>query len=143
MNKELICIMDMPSEIRKILKEDLGIDPPVKDNTYHAINEAHCYYQLAEYPHSVYSNLAREIFVPCFHKRMFVEIPDGLSEQIEDALRAPVPKKKLIISSTPLGAGRWAQHGMSHETDALNYFIMPSKPFLICPHVPGWPHFDL
>lgn len=123
MKVEVICIktINVPPVINTLGLRNV---PKIQDgNIYTAIGlenkDGAYYYTLAEYPPEEAAN--GEEITHLFDATFFAEV-QSLQEQINEALKAPVPDKKIYTENHASDAMDYFLHGFLRENDCLKHF---------------------
>lgn len=120
--REVYCIREFPLNCDPILLI-LGITPPEEGEIYHPTEQVNIdgedFFVLSEYqqkvphPEGGYQTLVFQ----CSH---FAEVPPEMQQQIEEALRRPVPRRKRFVE---VGGARVLIHQGNDTLDAYGYYL--------------------
>lgn len=104
MAREVICVKELRDDKAQLFIFEFGVKPPQKDCIYTVSGVFNIgpvtFLHLAEYPPPTWSkSIAKEIHLS-FQKEMFAELPDSLTDDINEALKAPAPMVRELEPAT-------------------------------------------
>lgn len=129
---EVICIKELRDDKAQLFIFEFGVNPPVKDSIYNVsgiFNIAGVtFLHLAEYPPPTWSKtIAKEIHLS-FQKEMFAEVPEALTDEINEALKVPAPMVKEL---EPLERGGFPCRHKWVYIDDWDWQVKIKPPFFV------------